>query len=170
VVAAVSPSKPLTLVDLSERLPTDGATPFDDPSYFVGIMCRSRSDEWLTYARELAAVALAEGYDGIRYKSYYSQAKHTSSSLNLAIFGRPLSDGRMRLVSINRLRITDATYQFQYGPVIYRDSETQQQLDHHVTQARRAVAIYRLYKALARLPILGPLVHRYWPYKWRAIR
>jgi hypothetical protein len=170
VVATVTPSKPLTLVDLSERLPSDGGTPFDDPSYFIGIMCRSRDDEWLSYSRELAASALAAGYDGIRYKSYYSQAKHSSSSLNLAIFGRPLSDGRMKLVSINRLRITDSTYQFQYGPVLYRDTQMQQQLDRHMSQAKRAVRIYRVYKALVRLPILGPFVDRYWPYKWRAIR
>lgn len=121
VVATLSPNRTLKVIDLSSPIEETGPTPFDDQNVFVGIMCRSRG-RWLDYCREISREALAAGYDGIRYASYYAQSKHDYKSLNLAIFGRPLQEGLLELKSVNRLRITDMTYKYDFGPVLYRDS------------------------------------------------
>lgn len=121
VVATVEVKKAIKLLDLSIPIVCEPSTPFDDPNIFIAIMCRSRG-VWLDHCRFLSKVALEAGYDGIRYSSYYAQAKHARSSLNLALFGRPLEGGLMEVQSVNRLRLTDMAYQFQFGPVLYQDS------------------------------------------------
>ncbi len=128
VVATLSPTRTLKVIDLSSPIEETGPTPFDDQNVFVGIMCRSRG-RWLDYCREISREALAAGYDGIRYASYYAQSKHDYKSLNLAIFGRPLQDGVLELKSVNRLRITDMTYKYDFGPVLYRDSAMQSEIE-----------------------------------------
>jgi len=121
IVATLRPIRELHLLDLSAEIECAPGTPFEDSNVFVGIMCRSRSN-WLDFCRAISRAARAAGYDGIRYVSYYAQAKHAAASLNLAIFGRPLEAKLLEIQSVNRLRISDMSYQFQFGPVLYRDS------------------------------------------------
>jgi hypothetical protein len=135
VVATLSSVRDLRILDLSSPILWDARTPFDDPNVFVGIMCRSRGS-WLEYCRIISRITHDAGYDGIRYVSYYAQAKHAPQSLNLALFGRPINDGVLGLESVNRIRIADVTYQFGFGPVLYRDSASEAELAQRVVRAR----------------------------------
>lgn len=127
VVATLHPTRDLRLLDLSLPIAAAPRTPFEDPNIFVGVMCRSRGP-WLDYCRAISRAARAAGYDGIRYESYYAQAKHARDSLNLALFGRPIENGLTAVGSVNRLRISDMAYRFEFGPVLYQDSQTRAEL------------------------------------------
>lgn len=129
VVATLSTARPLVLLDLTAEFAVVGATPFEDPGIFTRFLSLSRNSQWLDHARAVARTAQAAGLDGIRYTSYYAQAKHQSEALNVALFGRPLEAGDLVIESINRLRLTDARYAFSFGPVLYRDREMQAEID-----------------------------------------
>lgn len=128
VVGTLSLVRDLRLLDLSKEIASSGSTPYEDPNVFIDMMCCSRG-QWLEWCREISRVAYAKGYDGIRYPSYYAQAKKNAKSLNLAIFGSPLQEGLLKLESVNRLRINNASYQYQFGPVLYCDTDMKVELE-----------------------------------------
>ena len=92
-------------------------------------------------SRALAKFLLAKEFDGVLYPSYFSllrtgarifetvygmsirrieQAKKYAASHivpNVAIFGRPLSDGRVSLRCIDRVRLEQALYKLNFGPI-----------------------------------------------------
>jgi hypothetical protein len=127
VVASLSTTRELRLLDLCGDIKWPGGTPFQDPNIFVSYTFRNRRDS-LEHCRIISRAARDAGYDGIRYMSYYAQAKHHPASLNLAIFGRPIGAGLLRLESVNRVRISDMTYAFRLGPVLYRDTASHVEL------------------------------------------
>jgi hypothetical protein len=127
LAATLVPTRDLRLLDLTQDLPMEGGTPFDDPNIFIRIACISRG-RWLDYCREIARAAHAAGYDGIRYASYYLQAKHDLAAVNLALFGAPIADGMLTLNSVNRVRLTDMKYKVSFGPVLYQDEEMRAEL------------------------------------------
>jgi hypothetical protein len=129
VVATLSAARPLVLLDLTAEFALVRVTPFEDPNIFARFLSLSRHERWLDHARTVARAARAAGLDGIRYTSYYAQAKQQTEALNVALFGRPLEAGDLVIESVNRLRLTDARYAFSFGPVLYRDSEMQAELD-----------------------------------------
>lgn len=122
VVATLATARQLVLLDLTANFAIRGATPFSDPEIFAHFLSLSRNEQWLNCARLIARTAQTAGYDGIRYTSYYAQAKHQSKALNVALFGRPIETGGLVLESVNRLRLTNAHYTFSFGPVLYNDS------------------------------------------------
>lgn len=128
VVASLLAARPLTLLDLTAEFPLSGTTAFEDPNIFARFLSLSRLDQWLEHARAVARAAESAGLDGIRYTSYYAQAKHHSNALNVALFGRVLEAGDLAIDSVNRLRLTDARYQFSFGPVLYHDSAMKAEL------------------------------------------
>ncbi len=128
VVATLSTTRPLALLDLTGEFALVGGTPFEDPSIFSRFLSLSRHEQWLDHARTVARAAKSASLDGIRYTSYYGQAKQQSESLNVALFGRPLEIGDLVIESVNRLRLTDARYEVSFGPVLYRDSQMQAEL------------------------------------------
>lgn len=140
VVATLSTVRPLVLLDLTAEFPVAGATPFEDPAIFARFLCLSRDSRWLDHARTVARAAQAAGLDGIRYASYYAQAKHHSKALNIALFGRPLEAGDLAIVSVNRLRLTDAHYKYSFGPVLYTDSEMRAELDETIARVETNLA------------------------------
>ena len=92
--------------------------------------------------RSLAAYLSGEGFDGIIYPSYFSHLRsgeipfETSFGLsnrilpghaeqesakmipNLALFGRPIEDGRIEVVSKNRVLLRKVDYELLFGPVL----------------------------------------------------
>lgn len=89
----------------------------------------------------MARAIQAAGYDGILYPSYFSLLRtgampfETSYGLshrrfpsqrdrekgkmvpNLALFGRPIEAGHVKVVCINRLILQRVDYAFHFGPV-----------------------------------------------------
>lgn len=127
VVATLSLARELRILDMCADIKSSGRTPFEDPNVFVSYTFRNRGKS-LEHCRAISQAVRDAGYDGLRYVSYYAQVRHHPKSLNLAIFGRPIGDGVLRLEAVNRVRISDMTYAFRLGPVLYRDTATQAQL------------------------------------------
>jgi len=123
VVATLTVQRPMRLLDLQGGFDVECSTPFDDLNVFTDFMSRSRSKDWLRICRQVANAAREAGYDGIRYASYFAQAKAPSDAINLAIFGRPLIDHRLKLTSLNRLAFRDIAYRFDFGPTLYRSTD-----------------------------------------------
>jgi RES domain-containing protein len=138
VVATLINTEPLELLDLSVSIETGGGTPFEDPNIFAAFLSRSRQEQWLGYARTVAETARAAGLAGIRYPSYYAQAKQDCEALNVALFGRPITDGVLTIQSVNRLRLTDARYAYSFGPVLYSDRAMRAEIAAFMVEADRA--------------------------------
>lgn len=134
VVATLSPTRELRILDLCADIEWSGGTPFEDPNIFLSYIFRNRGNS-LEHCRVISIAARDAGYDGIRYVSYYAQAKHHPQSQNLAIFGNAISGGLLRLGSVNRVRISDMTYAFRLGPVLYRDSDAEARLARRIEAA-----------------------------------
>ena len=129
VVATLRCERELTLLDLAARIPNDARTPFEDPNIFAHFLSISREAQWLDRSRSVAVAARSAGLGGIRYASYYAQAKREQAALNVALFGKPLADGELALQSVNRIRLSDARYGYDFGPVLYHDSTMKAELD-----------------------------------------
>ncbi len=117
VVATLRCERDIKLLDLTADIACTDPSPFDDPNIFVSFLSISRDENWLNYARSVAAAAQLCGLAGIRYKSYFAQAKQKKNAINVALFGRPLAEGLLSLQSINNVRLTDAQYNYALGPV-----------------------------------------------------
>lgn len=143
VVASILSRKDLKILDLTENIEINPETPFDDVNLFIDVMCKSRG-KWLEYCREISRSALKSGYDGIRYTSYYAQAKQDCTSLNLAIFGRPIADERVMVQSVNRIRVTNMRYEFQFGPVVYSDTDMEAELSKTKEMIKKIIDKYNL--------------------------
>jgi RES domain len=117
VVATLRFERDIKLLDLTADIACADPSPFEDLNIFAEFLSISRDENWLSYARSVAAEAQRCGLGGIRYKSYFAQAKQKTSSKNVALFGRPLAAGLLSLQSINNVRLADAQYKFALGPV-----------------------------------------------------
>lgn len=127
VVATLWPLRELHILDLCAPIKPRSHSPWDDPNIFLAYIFRNRGAS-LEHCRAISRAARDLGYDGIRYTSYYAQAKHNIEALNLAIFGHPIADGLLHLASVNRVRISNANYAFRFGPVLFRDDATEASL------------------------------------------
>jgi hypothetical protein len=141
-VGTLGPTRALKMLDLTELLREEGVTEFESLDIAVHMLFLA-ADHSYPIARDIAAAARTKGFDGLIYPSYFSllrtgampfetvygistrkfesQAEYERSKIapNLAIFGRPVSEGLIAVKSINRLIISRAEYTFHFGPVGY---------------------------------------------------
>lgn len=139
--AALFPTRPLKLLDLTHLLPEQDVTEFESLDIAVNFVFLAGSIAY-PITRAIALAAQEAGFDGLIYPSYYSilmtgtmpfrttygishrriagaQESEQSISLpNLALFGRPLEEGKVTVDSINRLVIRRVEYEYHFGPVV----------------------------------------------------
>ena len=65
----------------------------------------------------IAKRAKENGFDGIKYKSFFSKVRDREHS-NIAIFGRPLAKNIISLKSLNRIRLYKVLYDYTYDPIV----------------------------------------------------
>jgi hypothetical protein len=94
-------------------------------------------------SRAIAASACKAGFDGLIYPSYFSLIRtgappfetvlgisirrfptvaeyvKSQSIPNIALFGRPIEEGIVKVACLNRLVINKVDYDIQFGPVCY---------------------------------------------------
>jgi len=129
----------LKLLDLTEVLKEDDTTEFESLDLAVHMLFLAGNHSY-EITREIAAAAYAAGYDGVVYQSYFSLlrtgsspfetsfglahrripqfAEHKKAKIvpNLALFGRPVDDGKVEVTCINRVMIRQAAYSLTFGP------------------------------------------------------
>ncbi len=139
VATLVAPNG-LKLLNVAALLPEDHVTEFESLDIAVHMLFLAGEHSY-SVARALAQKALSAGFDGIVYPSYFSLLRlglrpfetvfgisqrriheyfeHEASKAipNVAIFNRPIMDGRLRVKCINRLVLNQVSYKFLFGPV-----------------------------------------------------
>ncbi|WP_158543350.1 RES family NAD+ phosphorylase [Dyella psychrodurans] len=114
-VATFSPSKELKVLDLDDGIDDSSASnPFDRVDILLRRLAYAGKHDY-DLCRELAAMIYAQGYDGFFFTSYFGQA-HKKRLRNIALFGHPVSDGKLLLKSVNRVRLLHVGYEFEFGP------------------------------------------------------
>jgi len=140
-IATLRPARPLTLIDLSAILEED-CTEFESLDLAVLMLFLAHSHSY-PISREIAAAISARGFDGLIYPSFFSVLQTGGNPFetvyglstrrfgsaqdyeqskvigNLALFGRPIEQGIVDVVGINRLTIGQVKYRLVFGPVTY---------------------------------------------------
>lgn len=113
-VATLRAKEQFKCLDLTAEGPI-GNTPFESLDLAIKFLMSAEkaSYEILTL---IANSARRRQYDGILFRSFFSQLKSTEIP-NLALFGYPIKSGRIKVDSINRLHLDEASYKFSFGPV-----------------------------------------------------
>lgn len=123
-VGSFVPARPLRLLDLADDIDDSTAqTPFERVDILMAKLAFAGTEDY-DLCREMATKVHALGVDGFYYKSYFAQA-HKRSLRNIALFGRPAREGKLRLISVNRVRLESVEYKFRFGPT----NDTSLQMD-----------------------------------------
>lgn len=140
-VATLSPREDLQLLNLAALIEED-VSEFESLDLAVHMLFLAGNHSY-EVSRDIARAAKAAGFDGLSYPSYFSllrtgatpflttlgmshrmipQYRSIEQALvipNLALFGRPIADGRVAVECINRLVITRVDYDFLFGPATF---------------------------------------------------
>lgn len=114
-VAHLHPTRSLRLLDMRAEIMNDGPTQFESKKLAIHYLFSASSVSY-EITRAIAAAAAEIGYDGVIYPSYFSSWK-PEKIYNIAIFGRPIRDGRLNVKGVNRAFIRQASYEYTLGPL-----------------------------------------------------
>jgi hypothetical protein len=140
-VATIKPRSRLKLLDLTHLLFEEGVTEFDSLDMAIHMLFYAAKHSY-KISRTIARNAKAAGFDGIIYPSFFSALKTGSFQFatvygistrmiselsprvrkevipNIALFGRPIADEVVKVTCINRVYMTQAAYDLNFGPVM----------------------------------------------------
>jgi hypothetical protein len=140
-IATLVPRRRLRLLNLAEALWEEHVTEFESLDMAVHMLFLAGRNSY-EISREIASAAHKRGFDGLVYPSYYSllrtgatpfettfgishrrfpgfrehALKNTIS--NLALFGRPITDGSVTVQCINRVILNKVEYKLHFGPLL----------------------------------------------------
>lgn len=120
-IATLRPTTKLRLIDLSGNYdePED-IDPFDSVEWFLrGLMFSSRPDVHRHCRRIAQTIKEETRCDGIVYNSYFMNVVGDNSEpqINYGIFGNPINEGKLRVSSINTVKLEQIAYDFRLGPI-----------------------------------------------------
>ena len=114
-LASLSVEQPLNILDLSEIQYTT-ANPFEDLSHSLSYLF-SAGERSYSITQEIALEVYQQGYDGIMYNSYFNQISLLKDK-NLALFGHPIKEGKIKVVSIDRVLLNKVEYSYSLGVLL----------------------------------------------------
>lgn len=141
-VATLIPEGSLNFLDLSIILKeNESFTDFESLDIAVNMLFLAGKHAY-EITHEISLAAKNAGFDGIVYPSYFSNARkglmphqalvygisnrripqfqsieHSKVAQNIAIFGRPILEGKVKVHSINKLMLTKVSYNYLLGAV-----------------------------------------------------
>jgi RES domain-containing protein len=139
-VATLSATRNLKLLDLSVVLEEEGVSEFESLDMAIHMLFLAGEHAY-EITRDIAVAAASAGYHGLVYPSYFSLLRtggrpfetaygvsqrrlphlreHEKQKMieNLALFGRPIIDGRVAVRCLNKLVVSRVEYGFHFGPV-----------------------------------------------------
>lgn len=115
ILASISVNKTLRIVDLTKTLNASGS-PWEDLSFSLRFLCSTGKDAY-PITRAIAREVYDRGYDGIFYWSFFNQVSQEKGK-NLVLFGSPIKEGKLEVVSIDRLLLDQIKYSFSLGALI----------------------------------------------------
>jgi len=141
-VATLTPTRDLRVLDLTKVLEEEHVTEFESLDIAIYFLFAAGEHSY-EIARDIAVAAKDAGFDGVLYPSYFTnvrlgmppnqtsygishrrfpQAKDFIESTtipNIALFGRPIAEGKVEVECINRLLLRRIQYDAHFGPVGY---------------------------------------------------
>lgn len=141
-VATLAPCSSLRLLDVSMLLKEEHVTEFESLDMAVHMLFLAGKHAY-RITREIAVAAHNAGFDGIIYPSYFSLLRlgvmpfqtvygishrripgfqdheQAKAMPNLAIFGRPIGQGKIAVQCIDKLIMSRVAYDFHFGPVAF---------------------------------------------------
>ena len=146
-IAALAPTRKLKLLNLTEVLPEEKTSEFDslDMALHMLFLAGSYSYE---ISRDIARAAQKCGFDGLVYPSYFTllrtggipfetisgislrrfpqlhETTRKNTISNLALFGRPIADGLVKVKCINRVILNKVEYTLHFGPLLRRETSS----------------------------------------------
>jgi hypothetical protein len=109
-------AKDFRMLDLTVWPREDGITEFESLSLTVHMIFRAPAYSY-EIIRAIALAAKNKGYDGILYPSYFTRIHRSEETAkNIALFGRPIKDGSVTFVGVNRLIFNKVAYDYHFGP------------------------------------------------------
>lgn len=115
LLASISVSKALKIVDLTKTKNGSGE-PWEDLSTSLSFICSTGGDAY-PITRSIAREVYRRGYDGIFYWSFFNQVSNEKGK-NLVLFGSPIKEGKVEVVSIDRLLLDQIRYSYSLGALI----------------------------------------------------
>lgn len=139
-IATLRPRRELKLLDLSEVL-TEDVTEFESLDLAIHMLFMATTHSY-DISRDIAIMAKSYGFDGIIYPSYFSLVRTGAMPLptiygisarridtykkvvkshvieNIALFGRPIESGDVKVDCINRLQLNRVIYDLNFGPIV----------------------------------------------------
>ncbi|EPR6208168.1 RES family NAD+ phosphorylase [Escherichia coli] len=106
--------KELRLLDLTDIIESP-STPFESIKIFIRKIVYSGESEY-SLCQELANEIKNRGYDGFITHSFFRQA-HKNDLKNIILFGQPAKDGKISMISTNRISLKSISYEFSFGPM-----------------------------------------------------
>lgn len=140
-VATLVPRRRLRLLNLAEALWEENASEFEslDMALHMLFLAGRHSYE---ISRQIASAAHQCGFDGLLYPSYFTLLRTGATPFettfgishrrfpgfhehirkntisNLALFGRPITDGSIKVECINRVILNKVDYKLHFGPML----------------------------------------------------
>lgn len=115
-VAVLKPSVPAKLLDLSKCTAPAAANQFENPNIWLRALLYNGKDVY-EVCRRLANRIHARGFDGFIYPSYFQQTAERTHR-NVALFGRPVKAGKLLMHSLQKVRLSNVAYDWQFAPVV----------------------------------------------------
>lgn len=114
-VATLEPCRTLRLLDLCDVKESETEyTPFEDlPLAVKQIFGAGEHSYGIT--RIISKFAKMQGFDGIVYPSYFNSVRK-EPFVNLVLYGQVVKNKIVRVKSIDRIRLDQVEYKFDYGP------------------------------------------------------
>lgn len=140
-VGTLVPKRTLKLLDLTELIEEDNVTEFESLDMAIHFLFLAGKHSY-DICREIAIAASKSGFDGIIYPSYFSYFRtgnipfetvygisirkiaslksYAKSQIieNLALFGRPIEEGKVDVRCINKVLLNKIDYKKTFGPII----------------------------------------------------
>ncbi|MDI1306538.1 MAG: RES family NAD+ phosphorylase [bacterium] len=141
-VAKLAPTQTLKLLDLTELIEED-TTEFESLDIAIHFLFLAGEHSY-SICREIASAAKEKGFDGIVYPSYFSYVRtgeipfetvygmsirripqlkelaQSQSIPNVALFGRPILENKLKVECINKVIINRVTYDLTFGPAFHK--------------------------------------------------
>ncbi|MBB1368024.1 RES family NAD+ phosphorylase [Pseudoalteromonas sp. SR44-5] len=107
--------KPLKLLNFTKTDESIAGNEFERIDILLQKLAFGGVDEYVL-CQELALEIKNRGFDGLISQSYFGQA-HKKKLYNISLFGYPVKDNKIGLISTNRIKIKSVEYEFTYGPI-----------------------------------------------------
>lgn len=114
-LAKLIPTIDLKILDLSAEIEEDG-TEFESLALSIHYIFRAEEHSY-EICKKIARFTFSKGYDGIIFPSYFSKIK-SENIPNIALFNSPINEGKIKVSSIDRIKIDKVDYIYSFGPLL----------------------------------------------------